>query len=642
MKKNFLLFLILIPALVFSQTASQDEKLFFYNSPKQQQNCTPEIKFNPEIHENVSIMLEGGSAELDWPLSYNLNSGAVIVNYVDNQSGGTIKDYEGNDWAYNGHNGTDIALHDFRNMDRCVPVVAGESGRVVEIAYTSYDRNTTWDGQPANIVCIRHDDGTYAYYYHLMKNSVLPRVGEYVVRGRTIGFVGSSGNSSDAHLHIEPGMFVNNNWVKRDPWNGSFNTLPSLWRNQLPYVGDTTFNLHDMGVYVASSVGGDVEFNTDYAKLKERIISPNTVSGYEPKIGFWMQFQGNATGRQAKYEIRRSDGTLFDDITFSMINQYQYAWSWWTPDFNPGIGVTGDWYVRVLYDNVEKGRCFFDVQLLTSNRPRLYPVAGKCFRKGDFTRRDTLRVRPVRTNMQYDLLGAPSNVTITNDSIINISPSYTQTYRLREFKVVASMGGSSTLRDTMIYKLVDTTKPNPIGNGIVSLDLTAFTEGRFDGSDFKGDTVTVQLRGSLSPYGIVDQDKFKLNNDGYGIANFPNASPGVYYYLVVKHRNSIETWSKTVQQFPDGYPHEYNFTTSRTKAYGDNLKFKNFKYCLYSGDVNQDGIVDATDFSMVDNDVSFFIAGYEITDLDGDFFVDAGDMAIVDNNAYNFVSKVRP
>jgi len=244
--------------------------------------------------------------------------------------------------------------------------------------------------------------------------------------------------------------------------------------------------------------------------------------------------------------------------------------------------------------------------------------------------------------MQYDLLGAPSNVTITNDSIINISPSYTQTYRLREFKVVASMGGSSTLRDTMIYKLVDTTKPNPIGNGIVSLDLTAFTEGRFDGSDFKGDTVTVQLRGSLSPYGIVDQDKFKLNNDGYGIANFPNASPGVYYYLVVKHRNSIETWSKTVQQFPDGYPHEYNFTTSRTKAYGDNLKFKNFKYCLYSGDVNQDGIVDATDFSMVDNDVSFFIAGYEITDLDGDFFVDAGDMAIVDNNAYNFVSKIRP
>lgn len=641
MKKNFLLFLILIPALVASQTASQDEKLYFYNSPKQQQNCTPEIKFNPEIHENASIMMGSGNATFAWPLDVTQNAGVVMVNYVDNRSGSIIKDYEGNDWAYDGHNGTDIALHDFRNMDRFYAVKAAEAGRVVEIAYANKDRNTTWDGSPANIVCIRHDDGSYAYYYHLMKKSVTVKVGEYVQTGRIIGYVGSSGNSSDAHLHFEPGYFTNGVWNKRDPWHGAYNTFPTMWENQLPYVGDTTFILHDIGVYTSASVGGDVEFNTDFAKLKERIIDPLTVSGYEPKIGVWLQFQGNATGQQVRYEIRKPNGALFDDVYFFMSQQSQYSWSWWTPDFNPGISETGDWYVRILYNNVEKKRHFFNVQLLTSTRPRLYPVAGKCFRPSIFVQRDTLRVRPVRSNMQYDLVSAPSNITLTNDSIINVG-SFNQTYRTREFKVIASIGGSSTLRDTMIYKLIDTTKENSSGNGIVSLDLTALTEGRFDGSDFKGDTVTVQLRGSLSPYGIVDQDKFKLNNDGYGIANFPNASPGVYYYIVVKHRNSIETWSKTVQQFPDGFPHEYNFTTSRTKAYGDNLKFKNFKYCIYSGDVNQDGIVDATDFSMVDNDVSFFIAGYEVTDLDGDLFVDAGDMAIVDNNAYNFVSRIRP
>ena len=112
--------------------------------------------------------------------------------------------------------------------------------------------------------------------------------------------------------------------------------------------------------------------------------------------------------------------------------------------------------------------------------------------------------------------------------------------------------------------------------------------------------------------------------------------------LCIKHRNSIETWSKTVQQFNTGFPISYDFTVSRTKAYGDNMKYKSGKYCVYSGDINQDGIVDLADLSRVDNDVSIFGGGYSISDLDGDLFVDVSDMAIVDNNAYNFVSRIRP
>lgn len=634
--------MITVTCRAFSQENAGENRLYFYSGQPPGHNCGADIQFDPAIHENASVMLEGSGALLDWPVGLTLNAGSIMVNYVDNNSGSQIVDYQGNDWAYNGHNGTDICLHDFRSMDRCIPVLAGESGRVVQIAYTSNDRNTSWDGQPANIICIRHDDGSYAYYYHLMKRSVIPKLGEYVPKGRTIAFIGSSGNSTDAHLHIEPGYFVNNNWNKRDPWNGPSNNIPSMWSSQLAYQGNVNFNMHDNGVYVAASVGGDVQYNTDFAKLKERIISPLTVSGYEPKIGFWMQFQGNATGKQVRYEIRRPDGTLFDDVYFYLSNQHQYAWSWWTPDFNPGIGQTGNWYVRVLYDNAEQGRTYFDVQLLTSTRPRLYPVAAKCFRRSVFVQRDTLRVRPVRANMQYDLLNAPSNVTITNDSIVNISPDFTQTFRIREFKVIASMGGSSTFRDTMIYKLIDTTKLNSSGNGIVSLELTTLMEGRFNGSSMVGDTVEVELRTSLFPYLVVDEDRFRIDSDGYGIGNFPDASPGVNYYIVVKHRNSIETWSKTVQQFPNGQPHYYDFTTSSTKAYGNNLKFKNFKYCIYSGDVNQDGIVDGTDVSLIDNDVQFFYAGYVVTDMDGDEFVDAADLALADNNAYNFISRIRP
>ncbi|MBK7159960.1 MAG: hypothetical protein IPH77_15865 [Ignavibacteria bacterium] len=46
--------------------------------------------------------------------------------------------------------------------------------------------------------------------------------------------------------------------------------------------------------------------------------------------------------------------------------------------------------------------------------------------------------------------------------------------------------------------------------------------------------------------------------------------------------------------------------------------------------------------SMVDNDISFFVQPYIVTDLDGDRFVDASDLSIVDNNAFNAVSVMKP
>jgi hypothetical protein len=637
---------VLSPDKSIAQTEKIADDLHVYSPPKQHVNCTPEIKFNPEIHENASIMLENSGVSFSWPLGLDLNEGVIMVNYVDNQTGNGIKDYMGNEWAYNGHNGTDMCLHDFRSMDRMVPVKAGASGRVVEIAFSNFDRNITWGGQPANIVGIRHSDGSYAYYYHLMKNSVIPRLGEYVNKGRTIGYVGSSGVSSDAHLHFEVGYFINDQWSKRDPWNGTYNTLPSMWDNQLPYVGTTPFLIHDMGVYTSGSVGGDVSTNTSIEKLKERIIAPVTVSGYEPRIGFWLHYQGTATNKTVRFELRRSNGTLMNNISFTLYNDYRNAWTWWTPVFNYGVEYTGNWYIRVLYDNVEVERCYFNVQLLTSIRPRLSPVAGKTFRRTAAVQRDTLRVRPVRNNMQYQLVDAPSGVTLSNDSILTIS-SYSQTSRVRQFKVIASLGGSSTLRDTMNYAIIDTTKNNT-SNGIPSLYLTSYIEGlsryQFFTNYMIRDTVTVQVRYPISPYPVMAEDKFELDHNGYGIANFPGLDISVlpFYYIAVKHRNSVETWSKTPIQFFQGVPITYDFTTAANKAFGDNLKLKTSKWCIYSGDVSQDGIVDLNDVLTIYNSSNTFTTGYVVTDINGDKNVDLNDVIISYNNASAFVGVLKP
>ena len=65
-------------------------------------------------------------------------------------------------------------------------------------------------------------------------------------------------------------------------------------------------------------------------------------------------------------------------------------------------------------------------------------------------------------------------------------------------------------------------------------------------------------------------------------------------------------------------------------------------YCIYSGDVNQDGTVDGTDLQLIDNDSYAFVSGYVPTDVNGDDFVDGTDASIAGNNANNFVSVIRP
>ncbi|MBI5728119.1 MAG: T9SS type A sorting domain-containing protein, partial [Ignavibacteriales bacterium] len=74
----------------------------------------------------------------------------------------------------------------------------------------------------------------------------------------------------------------------------------------------------------------------------------------------------------------------------------------------------------------------------------------------------------------------------------------------------------------------------------------------------------------------------------------------------------------------------------------NNLKQKGSRWCLYSGDANQDGIVDFGDLTLIDNDSYNFMSGYLVTDVNGDQYVDFGDLTICDNNSYNFVQVMKP
>jgi hypothetical protein len=173
------------------------------------------------------------------------------------------------------------------------------------------------------------------------------------------------------------------------------------------------------------------------------------------------------------------------------------------------------------------------------------------------------------------------------------------------------------------------------------ITLKALIEGFYNGSTMVPDTITVELHDAASPYGLVASNKRVLDSTGYGTFYFTTAANDTPYYFVIKHRNSIETWSAAALSFSSDTL-TYDFTTDSTKAYGCNMVKVGTKWCLYSGDVNQDGSVDGTDLGIVYIDDNDFVTGYTVTDVNGDSSVDGTDLGIVDNNNNKFVGKLFP
>ena len=159
------------------------------------------------------------------------------------------------------------------------------------------------------------------------------------------------------------------------------------------------------------------------------------------------------------------------------------------------------------------------------------------------------------------------------------------------------------------------------------------------------DTAMVYLHASASPYSIADSSISVINSAGSGVFNFNEALDGINYYIDLRHRNSIETWSKTTTLYSNSSSVNYNLSTALTQAYGNNLKQADaspVRYAVFSGDVNQDGTIDLSDGSLIDNDAFNFASGYLPTDVNGDQVTDLADAVFADNNAFNFVGKITP
>lgn len=116
--------------------------------------------------------------------------------------------------CYDGHQGLDWLLTGGQAAQTSgVPVNAARPGIVLATDAAHAD-DCFWNPRtqaiqcadpnlPANFVAVRHDDGLFAYYFHLKTGSVLVAPGTPIACGQRVGLAGSSGQSAMPHLHLE-------------------------------------------------------------------------------------------------------------------------------------------------------------------------------------------------------------------------------------------------------------------------------------------------------------------------------------------------------------------------------------------------------------------------------------------------------
>ncbi|HPI54021.1 MAG TPA: cellulase family glycosylhydrolase [Chitinophagaceae bacterium] len=155
------------------------------------------------------------------------------------------------------------------------------------------------------------------------------------------------------------------------------------------------------------------------------------------------------------------------------------------------------------------------------------------------------------------------------------------------------------------------------------------------------DNITLRLHSAANP-SLVMAGPTTVNLATNGIANAVFEAPNANYYISVIHRNSIETWSATAIACNNNTV--YDFSTQATKAYGNNQAFfAPNVFALYTGDLNQDGFIDAFDFPLFDQESFLNTNGiYTATDMNGDGFVDSFDFPILDENMALGISSVHP
>ncbi|MCX6279163.1 MAG: dockerin type I domain-containing protein, partial [Bacteroidetes bacterium] len=157
------------------------------------------------------------------------------------------------------------------------------------------------------------------------------------------------------------------------------------------------------------------------------------------------------------------------------------------------------------------------------------------------------------------------------------------------------------------------------------------------------DLITVVLHNGGNYQTLVDSSTgVELHQDGTALFNLPGSYKGSSFYTTVKQRNHIETVSTSPVSYSTNNV-SYDFSASAANAFGNNQKLlATGVYGIFTGDANQDGIVNLLDLSSVNSAVLSLLKGYIATDLNGDGVINLLDLSTVNSAVLNIVSRKTP
>ncbi len=164
------------------------------------------------------------------------------------------------------------------------------------------------------------------------------------------------------------------------------------------------------------------------------------------------------------------------------------------------------------------------------------------------------------------------------------------------------------------------------------------------------DSVLIEIHSADSTLALEYSSLCTFDTAGSVQLSLPPLS-GVSHYVVIRHRNSLETWSSLPINFNDPKIY-YDYTDAQNKAFGNNLyNLNDGHYAIYSGDLaltnpsdlnSKDGQIDLQDLQKMEADILSFGSGYLISDLTGDGIIDLSDYSLLENNLEALVQLIRP
>lgn len=248
---------------------------------------------------------QAGAFELAFPADCKLGDTCFIQQFFDHDASIGVADFTCGPLAYDGHDGTDIALPSLAAMNAGTDVIAASPGTVIgirdgmpDIAANDPAAPSVENRECGNGVLVDHGDGWQTQYCHMRQGSIIVKTGQQVATGTPLGLVGMSGLAEFPHLHIS----VRKDGAELDPFAPGLQSCgiaagEDLWQPAIPYAPG--------GIVAAGFSAGVPEFEAIKAGLPDSELTSRS-----PALVIWAHLFGGQAGDIVSLGISGPEGSI--------------------------------------------------------------------------------------------------------------------------------------------------------------------------------------------------------------------------------------------------------------------------------------------------------------------------------------------